>query len=361
MDPIVTIAIIIAVSVAAAVVATLMGYLRIILGISAVMKINTKCMAIGWRYLYRENMDVLYECKDIGEVAVQIASSGYKISGESADEAEKDVEKELVRMLNEIRMSAPESLRPLLEAYILKYDAMMVKRIITAKHAGIPKNRIYKEVYPVNVISKTIIEHMVESEKLDDAIHCLDATPFNKCIEVWDNSRDIVKFEHAIDRVFFDRLKAAATMSDDTVRDAVKRFVGVLIDSYNLKTAFRCKFMGVRNAEEYIIDGGRELSLSRLKPMLETESIDRMLVYLEGTSYHKFLQDVPPDISEIERCIDRALLRILEEIYGTFSNSAGPTLRFLVAKEYEARNIKAVIRGIKNNVPHDMYERVITL
>ncbi len=361
MDPIVTIAIIIAISVAVAVVATLMGYLRIILGISSVMNINTKCMAIGWRYLYRENMGLLYECKDIGEVAVQIASSGYKISGDNADEAEKDVEKELVRMLNEIRTSAPESLRPLLDAYTLKYDAMIVKRIIIAKHAGVPKNRIYKEVYPVNVISKTIIEHMVESEKVDDAIHCLDATPFSECIEVWENSRDIVKFEHAVDKVFFERLKAAATMSDDTVRDAVKKFVGSLIDSYNLKTAFRCKFMGVMNAEEYIIDGGRELPLWKLKQMLEAENIDGMFTYLEGTSYQKFLQDVPPEISEIERGIDRALLRILEEIYGTFSNSPGPTLRFLVAKEYEAMNIKAVIRGIKNGVPRDMYERVVML
>lgn len=353
------VALIVAIGISIAIIATLIGYLRVILGISSILSLNTKCMAIGWKYLRKENIQTLYESKDISDILSHITSSGYKVSSDNPITMERDIERELVRIYSEIKAFSPDPLKKFIESYMLKYDALIAKRIITAKLKKIPKNQIYDEVYPVNYMTKLIIEHMIEAENVEEAVRCLDATPFRKCIETWENTKDAVKLELSIDKVFFEELRESTKIGDENLREALKRFVGVYIDIHNLKTTFRCKFIGLKNIEEYIVDGGRELPPWRLKSIYDADSIESSISQLDGTSYYKFLYDTKPDITEIEKRLDLALLKISEEIHSTYSNSIGPTLRFLVSKEYEANNIKTVIRGIESRVAPEVYEEVL--
>ena len=49
--------------------------------------------------------------------------------------------------------------------------------------------------------------------------------------------------------------------------------------------------------------------------------------------------------------MDRLLLNSASEISSSALIAAGPTIKFIVAKEFEIRNLKAVLRGMDEGMP----------
>ena len=53
---------------------------------------------------------------------------------------------------------------------------------------------------------------------------------------------------------------------------------------------------------------------------------------------------------DFEHYLDEKLLKMLIELNNQYILTVGPTLKYLVGKEFELRNIRALIRGIKEDV-----------
>ena len=331
-----------------------MGYLRKILSIASFMGPNATIFAIGSKYTSNENLDRVLEMTTVNEVIADIKKEGYNI--ENLDMADIEIEREMIRMMEEVIGMLPEGVRQFAEVYMLKFDANIVKRILRAKASGIPKNRIYDMVYEGKHVKKIIINHMVEASSVDDAITALDATPFKDAIKVWSETNNLYEVDIFLDRIFLDKLMEAKGNLDEDSREAVEKFLAIMVDVYNLKVLIRGKSMDV-DVEKHIIDGGYELHSWKLKNMVEARNLDELLGNLEGTSY-SFLRD-SENAFDAELKLDRYLLDKANEIGLNYSTSSGPTVMFLISKEYEARNLKAIIRGFMENLPKDRIKSLL--
>ncbi len=326
-----------------------MGYLRKILSIASFMSPNATIFAIGSKYTEMENINRLLEMTSINEVLSDIKKEGYDI--ENLEKSDIEIEKVMIQQMKEVVAMMPEGVRQFAEVYMLKFDANIVKRILRAKFANMQKHRIYDMVYEGMTITKLIINHMVEATTMEDAISALDATPFKDVISVWGETNNLYDVDLALDKIVLEKLIEAKSTLDEDSREAIEKFVSILIDIHNIKAIVRAKSAGMGNVDKHLMEGGYELSDYRLRSMAEARNIDELMANLEGTSY-SFLRELR-DPFEIEISLDRFLLEKVNEIGLVYSISSGPLVMFLISKEYEARNLKAIIKGFIEGIPKD--------
>ncbi|NPA74499.1 MAG: V-type ATP synthase subunit C [Euryarchaeota archaeon] len=326
-----------------------MGYLRKILSIASYMAPNATIFAIGSKYTENEYIDKLLEMSSVQEVLADVKKEGYHIDDPSV--ADIQIEKDLIDMLRNVIATLPEGVRQFAEVYMLKYEANIVKRILRAKNARLSASEIYRVVYPGDVINDLVINHMIEATGVEDAIAALDATPFRDAVHAWAERNSLFDVDVFLDKVVFEKILEAKSTIDEDSREAVEKFSSILVDVYNLKTIVRAKFAGAEGVENYLVEGGYELSEWKLKNMAEARTVEEMLTQLEGTEY-AFVREYR-NAFEIELALDRYLLNKVNEIGMVYAVSAGPAVMFLVAKEYEARNLKAIIKGMLMGVSRD--------
>jgi len=337
------------------VIAFLMGFFRKMLSIGSYMGPNATIFAIGAKYTQKEDIDELLSYSSISEVISEIKKEGYEI--EDLKKYDVEIERGMISMMQRAVKMLPDDAKSFAEAYMLKYDANIIKRILRAKYAKVPKNRIYEMVYEGRKISKLIIQHMVEGTGMEDAISALDATPFHECIKVWNDTNDLLKVELTLDKIVMKNLVESKRMLEENAQEPANLFISLLVDIQNIKSIVRGKVAEMENLQEHLIEGGYELSEWKLKGMAEARTLDEALAHLEGTSY-SFLRDVDdPFIIELE--LDRTLLRKVNETALTYSTSMGPLIMFLVAKEFEARNLKTILKGYMENIPKERIRELL--
>ncbi len=331
------------------VIAFLMGFFRKMLSIGAYMGPNATIFAIGAKYTEKENLENLLNYASVNEVVADIRKEGYLV--ENLKDYDLEIEKSMLSMMLRAIEMLPDDAKSFAEAYMLKYDANIVKRILRAKYAKVPKNRIYEMVYEGRNITKLIIQHMVEATNMEDALAALDATPFRDCIRVWSESNDLLKVELTLDKIVLKRLVESKNALDENAQEPANIFLSMLVDIYNIKSVVRGKVAEMENLEDLVIEGGYELSDWKLRGMIDARTLDEVLAHLEGTSYSS-LRDIH-DPFEIELELDKMLLNKVNELSLTFSTSAGPLIMFLVAKDFEARNLKVILKGYMENLPKE--------
>ncbi len=332
-----------------------MGYLRKILSIASYMAPNATIFAIGAKYADAESIDRVLEMSSVSEVIADARKEGYAI--DTPETADADIERDMLTLMSDVISTLPEGVRQFAETYMLKYEAAKVKRILRAKHAGVPSTEIYGMITPGEVINELVINHMVEASGVEDAITALDATPFRDAMHAWVERNSLFDVDVFLDKLVLDKMVEAKSMVDEDSREAVEKFMSIYIDVYNLKTLIRAKFMGIEDVEKFLVDGGYELSDWKLKTMAESRSVEEMLAQLEGTEY-SFIRD-KKDAFEIELALDNFLLEKVRETAMVYAVSAGPAMMFLVAKEYEARNLRAMIKGMLAGVPKDRIKELM--
>ncbi len=327
-------------------IAFLMGFFRKMLNIGAYMGPNATIFAIGAKYTEKENIEKLLNYTNITEVLSDIEKEGYRV--EDMENYDIELEKSMLNMMQRVVEMLPDEGKSFAETYMLKYDANMIKRILRAKYANVPKSKIYGEVYEGRFLSKLIIQHMVEATSMEDAVTALDATPFSDVIKIWSESNDIYKVDIALDNIVLKNIINSKRMLDENSMEPLNIVVSMFVDIYNIKTVVRAKSAGIEDMGALLLEGGYELSDWKVKSMANARTLDEVLAHLEGTSY-AFLRDVEdPFVIELE--LDRMLLRKVNEIGLTFATTAGPLIMFLISKDYEVRNLKVILKGFMENL-----------
>ena len=61
----------------------------------------------------------------------------------------------------------------------------------------------------------------------------------------------------------------------------------------------------------------------------------------------------------LENRLDRLFLKIIKEISTQNYSTIGPTIRFLVFKEYEVQNLKVITKGVAENLSNDFTKKFL--
>jgi len=137
----------------------------------------------------------------------------------------------------------------------------------------------------------------------------------------------------------------------------------------NIKNVLRAKQLGYDkdSCKSLFLGEGQEIPLWKFNELAEADSVSQLISSLEGSSYYDPLKNSVEDynregsVQVLENALDRNFLNIVRDISMQNYVSIGPTIRFLVSKEFEIRNLKSIVKGIEENISSDTIKRVLVI
>ena len=179
---------------------------------------------------------------------------------------------------------------------------------------------------------------------------------------VIEENYDILKIDTAIEKYVINKFKN--TKVPYKCESAKQKFVGTLIDTITIKNILRAKQLGYDKDEckKLFIGEGQEIAPWKFKEISEQDSVSHVISSLEGTSYFDSLKNVIEEynssksVQVLENTLDSNLLKLVENISTKNYVTIGPTIRYIVSKEFEIENLKIVAKGISEGLSSETFK-----
>lgn len=241
---------------------------------------------------------------------------------------------------------SPDSLNPVINAYLRRYDILSFKRLLRWKKGG-GENSIDSFLLPVGEYG---FEEFKELSKKDFEEICgaikFPESDVDYCGAI-DSSMDIREIERELDKQYYKELRQ---VSDTIGSKWFDRFVNQELEYENLKIALRLKKYGLEEdeIEEWLVTGEHTDTLEKI---VEAEDLEEAIEFVREAGK---AEDINGDqtLEEIEHSLEiarlnRALRNLHLEPLGATS-----ILGYIIAKITEVKNLRMLIRaketGIQN-------------
>ncbi|MBC7081729.1 MAG: V-type ATPase subunit [Thermoplasmatales archaeon] len=298
---------------------------------------NAKFSAIEPVFLKEREIERLLGCKNVEEFKNSIVSKDFILYGENAREIQESIDESYLKIIIMAMNDSPKSVRKFYRIWLKRAEIEKLKYAIRKKMGG--------EEFEVKVFDeeiKEIIEDLKkgEGEKLKNVFNVSLEMPFEE-------------IEREIDKKIINELLELELPRHS--RKAKNKFVRIMIDIMNIKAILRGKYYGLIDIEKNIIPHGWELAKWQIERLIKIDSISEIISLMEGTSYYPPLKEAIVDferegVTAFERALDKHLINISNLIANENPLAIGPGIRFLIEKEYEVRNLKAIVKGIEEKM-----------
>jgi vacuolar-type H+-ATPase subunit C/Vma6 len=377
---------IITIGITVAIIGILKGKIQLLFTITSFAYPNAKFNAIGNDYVKKPELEVLIEARSLNDAMGILNTRNYPLKDvHDSSEAETILDEYNIKSLKDILQDIPEGLHPLVKIYMKKYEVSIIKKLLRSllqkfgggtekggvgKHeSGLAPNKDQLQtIKPVGDITQEIIHQMLDAERADEIADLFGKTPFGKDLReaIHEYDGNFQKVENILDKYVFNELRMADNKVSGTLAVPTRFFVNHLLDLSNIKMLLRAKRnrFDVETCKSMLYPPGLSLPIWKLEQMCEASDVTELIAELEGTKYYAILKDKVPDyeksgnVSQFEIALDRYLLHMVIEIAIQHTITAGPTIRYMVSREYETRNIKTVLHGLDEGLD---YKRIIPL
>ncbi|OPX63252.1 MULTISPECIES: ATP synthase A1 subunit C [unclassified Methanoregula] len=327
--------------------------------------INARMRGMKSRLLSRRSLDDLIMKPDLESLIADLENSPYRediieAKGRSTGIAciENALRQNFIRTFRKIQnfsKQEPEA-GEYIAIFLHRWDVQNIKTILRGKNIHTTNEEILECLVPAGELDEVTLKELLKQPDVRSVIDLLAtwkiryAKPLTESFAEFWKSRDLAILECALDRYYYtDALAAvkAPTYNNNLIRD----LLALEIDVVNLRTVLRMVRDSVdpADAERYIIPGGKEFDLRKLRHLLTLPAIDDVVRALVATRY-RFLSRIPEaairtqKISVIEKELERYLIR---EGVGAFlldPLSVASVIGYFWAKYNEITNIRIISR-----------------
>ena len=318
---------------------------------------NAKFEAMGNPFVGDKELDSIVDSKDVVSLKETINTlNSYNVAGNDTYTIQKSLDDTFIDTVEMMRNDSSKKMNHFYDAYLGKLDMHLIKNQLKIKLEGreVDKDTINESILPS---TKKLLAKIMDAEK-DDLPQILKDYGFDdELVEiVSENNVDFLKIDTIIDKGILNKLKQ--TKVPYKCEQGKQRFVKTLTDIINIKNVLRAKQLGYDedSCKKLFIGEGKEIAPWKYNELSELESVSQIINSLEGTSYYDALKDAieiynkEQSVQVLETALDSLLLKLVAEISTQNYSNIGPTIRFLVSKEFEIRNLKIIVKGISENI-----------
>ena len=326
---------------------------------------NAKFEAMGNPFIGSKELESIAESKDIISFKETINTlKDYNISGDDVYSIHKGLDENFLATVAMMRTDSSKKLTAFFDAYLAKQDIALIKTVL--------KNRVMGKKSSIDA-DKALLSR---TKDLLAQLHDADAddlaaiiTSFGLPDEIGElivqQPLDVIALDVAIDKHIITTLDQVKVPYKCTVPK--EKLVKTMIDIQNIKNLIRAK---QRNYDEaacktLFIGEGSELAAWKFTELAEVDSVSQIIAGLEGTSYYSALKDAieiytkEASVQLLEIALDIHFLRLITALSTQHFVTIGPTIRFLVSKEFEIKNLKIIAKGISEQVTADRITRLL--
>jgi V/A-type H+-transporting ATPase subunit C len=378
---------IITTGIAIAVIGLLKGKIQMLFTITSFAYPNAKFNAIGNDYVKKPELEALIEARSFQDAVGILSTRNYPLKdARNARDSESIMDEYNIKSIEDILQDIPSGLHPLVKAYLKKYEVGLIKRVLKSlltrrpskpgapvvgpvgRKGAVADKAQPGELRPVGEITSDLLAQMLDSERADELADLFIKTPFGKELReaIHEYDGNFQRIENILDKYVFNELRGVDEKVANTVAAPTRFFINHLLDIANIKMLLRAKRKGYdpETCKNMLFPHGLALSTWKLEQMCEVTNVTEIVTELEGTKYHQVVKDLIPDfektgdVSPFELALDKYLLKLVVEIAIQHTTTAGPTIRYMVSREYETRNLKTILQGLDEKLD---YKRIMPL
>ena len=327
--------------------------------------INARMRGMRSRLLSSKALDDLILKPDAESLIADLENSPYRediieAKGKSTgvDCVENALRQNFIRTFRKIQdlsRQEPEALQ-YIGIFLHRWDVQNIKTVLRGKNIHATNEEILGCLVPAGELDEVTLRELLKQPDVRSVIDLLAtwkiryARPLTETWPEFTRTKDLAVLECALDRYYYaDALESvkAPTYNNNLIRD----LLSLEIDVVNLRTVLRMVRDRVDPAEagRYLIGGGKDFDLRKLRVLLANTSIDEVVRALASTRY-RFLANIPEaairtqKISVIEKELERFLIKKGVGSFRLDPLSVAPVIGYFWAKFNEITNIRIIAR-----------------
>jgi vacuolar-type H+-ATPase subunit C/Vma6 len=314
---------------------------------------NAKFEAMGNPFILEPELNKIIENKDLdGFKDALNQTKDYKVTGNSIKEIQKSLDDVFIKTVDMMKKDSSKKMHQFYDTYLEKIDSYLIKYAIKHK---IQDKKLEKEIIENAFLpkTKTLLNRILTSEKKDLKNILMDYG-FNKEITniIDEEEVNFLKLDIEIERFILNKFREIKVPYKCI--EAKKRLINIYIDTNNIKYILRAKQLeyDAESIMQFSLGEGQEIAKWKYNEMAKLENIPQIISSLEGTSYFEPLKNSieiyhkEKSVQIFENELDSNFLSLVKNISTQNYTTIGPTIRFLVSKEYEIKNLKIIGKGI---------------
>jgi len=255
--------------------------------------------------------------------------------------------------------------------YLRKFDAWNVKTVLRGLYAGTDRETIEDDLIEAGELDADLLSALLDAGSIEEVIAELSGTIFGDPLEAafpdYEDTGLLVPLENAVDRAYYENLLGEVRTVDDGPAALYVEFLQAEVDFRNVRNALRIARSGADiDPSEYFIHGGRLFDEAEIAAL--ATDMDELVGRLRESTYGDDLSAALDALAEADDLVafERALEGALLAYSGTMSNryplSICPILAYVLAKEREVDNIRAIARGREAGLsPEEIEEELVVL
>ena len=306
------------------------------------------------------NSEIARYIQDL-EYRSEIDRYGSKLSG--ADLIEVALVDNLAKDVGDFLNFSTGKLKEILQVYAERYRVDNLKNILRGINQGMKKDDLEKLVCPLNSRDERLYYRLFDSRSIEDMIQSLEGTSYHSALSVALEARStdsLQPLEDSLDKLYYDKLVSNLPSGGEDV-EIYRNFVQLKVDIANLKTVLRMRHRQISGHSELFIDGGT-LNLDTLS---NTKSVSDILLSIEGTKFYEILESVLNDETlDLNKCVkslDKYLTKKTKRFSYIYPLSVLPVLDYLLKKEREVYNLRAIVRGKQAGLDSKVLEELVVI
>lgn len=318
---------------------------------------NAKFGAIGNPFLKEDELNRLL-AEDLDDFKnILNGMRDYNLRGESVKEIQNELDESLIEMILMLKEDSPTIVGGFYDAYLNKLDTHLIKKGLRTVLKQKREEKGARELDASKAILKENRELLEKMEMGEDLPLLFKEYNFpDELVELLKREEvDFLKIESLLDRAMLNRFDLLTLPKK--CKDTSDEFIKIYKDILNIKAILRAKERKMDMEMAMLVGAGREIAEWKIEELLEMEDISEVISHLEGTSYISSLRDAIVEYEEeksvypLEKALDECFIHLLANLSIEHSMDLGPGIRFVVSKEYEIQNLKAIAKGIGEGLP----------
>jgi len=321
-----------------------------------------------YRKLVRMGTGEIARFMEESEYEAEMNALGARYSG--VDLVEYALNRNLAKHFEDLLRWADGPLYDYVARYLRKFDAWNVKTVLRGIYSGADRQAVEDDLIEAGELSEDLLDRLLGAESIEEVVDLLDRTMFGdglpEALDDYEAEGVLVPLENAVDRAFYENLAGNLPGDPDRAEELYIEFVRAEIDFRNVLNGLRIARSGVDvDPADYFIEGGRLFDPAELRSLVG--NMDELVARVRASPYGDDLEEAldaleeAESLVEFEHALDVALLEYSEKLSNRYPLSICPVLAYVLAKEREVENIRAIARGREAGLDDERIEEELVI
>jgi V/A-type H+-transporting ATPase subunit C len=307
-----------------------------------------------YRKLVRMGTGEIARFMEETEYEAEMNALGARQSG--VDLIEYALNRNMAKHFEDLLRWADGELYDYIARYLRKFDAWNIKTAIRGIYSDADVEAVQSDYIRAGELTDEQLQRMANAESIEAVVELLETSIFGdalaEALDDYEETGLLVPLENAVDRTFYEDIDEGlpSPTDADMPTSLYLEFITAEIDFRNVRNALRLARSGAdMDPSAYFIDGGRLFDAEELRQLVT--NTDQLVEHVRQSVYGDDLEEAldmladAEGLVDFENALDAALLEYGDKLSNRYPLSVCPVVSYVLAKEREVDNIRAIARG----------------